>query len=99
MVSGIRHQTDAAPPAPSTPAATRAALLQPAVQNGGETGSGVNFVPSAGAALAAQLAQEVAEDLRWTFEQRHLSIALGYDPDYGQHFILDEETVYNKLSS
>eukprot|EP00972_Heterocapsa_arctica_P081671 12037920-Heterocapsa_arctica.AAC.1 len=30
---------------------------------------------------------------------RDLSAALGYDSDHGKHFILDEETVYRKLSS
>ncbi len=72
VVSGIRQQTDAAPPALTTPAATPAALQAPAAY---------------GAALATQLEMDVQEDLRWARGMHDLSAALGYDTEHGTHFI------------
>jgi hypothetical protein len=66
---------------PSLPAAIPAALSLPAATP---------------AALA--LARDLEEDLKWALEMKTLSAALGYtDSVHGKHFILDEETVHNRL--
>jgi hypothetical protein len=84
VVSGIRQRTDATPPASSTPAAIPAALPPPAAIR---------------AALALEQ-ERLEEHAKWSREVRGESAALGHiDSLFGPHFILDAETVYDKLSS
>ena len=56
-------------------------------------------LPLPAATRAALAAQDAEDDLRWALETEVLSRELGYGHEYGQHFILDKETVYRTLSS